>query len=166
MIKEFVTESLHAEPAAFLCAGETIFQVVCPHFREREGKREGKEGKRRQEARREGRDVTVATESAHEPAADKTRRAARTLAAPACSVKQQNKSLGDRRNPECRYFFLLLLFFSWKRIYHARFWLSLNTHTWLNTNEINFPAAIFPHFAHGDLLKGALSQGVKKEHKT
>lgn len=42
----------------------------------------------------------------------------------------------------------------------------LNTHTWLNTNEINFTAADFPHFAHGDLLKETLSRGVRKEHKT
>lgn len=51
-------------------------------------------------------------------------------------------------------------------MYHVRFWLSLNTHTWLNTNEINFPAAIFPHFVHDDLWKETLSQTVKKEHKT
>lgn len=61
---------------------------------------------------------------------------------------------------------IVAFFWSWKRIYDARFWLFLNTHTWLNTNEINFTAAIFPHLAHGDLLKETPSRGVKKEHKT
>lgn len=56
LIKHFVTESLDAELVAsvtFLCADERIFQVVCPHIREREeGRKEGMEERR--EGGREG----------------------------------------------------------------------------------------------------------------
>jgi len=57
LIKQFVTESLDAELVAsvtFLCADESIFQVVCPHIGEREeGRREARE--RRREGGKEGR---------------------------------------------------------------------------------------------------------------
>jgi len=81
------------------------------------------------------------------------RTALRNLAAPACSMKQQKRAWKTRETQNAD----TNIFFFWKRIYDARVWLSLNTHTCLNTNEINFTAAIFPHFAHGDLLKETLS---------
>lgn len=143
----------------FMCWWKYFSDYLPPYWRKRRRK------ERRKEERKGGRKgvyTTIATESAHKPAADKMRTTVRNPAAPACSVKEQKRTWETREtlNADTN------IFFSWKRIYDARFCLFLNTHTWLNTNEINFTAAIFPHFAHGDLLKETVSQGVKKEHKT
>ena len=133
---------------------ELFFRLSAPilekekKVRERQWKEGGRQGVREH----------YCSYSAHRPAVDKMGTAVRNLAAPVCSVKQQNRAWKTRetQKAETNFFsfflsFFLFFFFQKARIYHVRFWLSLNTHTWLNTNEINFPAAIFPHFAHGDL---------------